>query len=671
MITIWVMLFVFSHLTACGGDDGDRDDNDTTYTISGTVTGLTGTGLVLQNNAVDDLSITADGSFSFAIALADASAYEVTVATQPGGQICTVNNGSGTLAGAGVSNVLVSCSLVAVTPTVSATGPKLLHFAWTDVGADHYRLLKNPDGVSGYTQVGSDITGTRVDEEIAVHLTDWVNASYLVQACDEVGACVDSASMTITSLMLEVIGYLKAGDIETSNSPFHEQDRFGDSVALSGDGATLAVGATGEDSLATGIDSNPDEARGFMAGAVYLFVREGDGWRQQATIKASNTDSGDYFGSALSLSDEGDILAVGAPDEASATTGINGNQSDNSVPMAGAVYLYSRNGSSWSQQAYVKASTTVENNRFGREVSLSGSGDILGVNDRESVYLFRYDGTDWAQEAILKSPSAEKVDGFGESLQLSGDGSTLALGAPYGDLTGDSANSPGAVHVFVFDGDMWIEQATINASNADNADRFGVAVSLSWTGDALTVGASQEASATTGINGDSSDNSSEHAGAVYLFERQGNIWTETTYLKASNTDSDDFFGGHLALSGDGNTLLVSATGEDSIARGINGDQADNSARISAGAVYLFRRRNNSWFQQAYVKASNTDEGYEDDYCLVEGPLRPCWGSDYFSQSIGVSHDGSTLVVGAPGENSGDPANQEDNPALDAGAVNLY
>ena len=90
-----------------------------TYSFSGTVSGLTGTGLVLQNNGGDNLSITADGSFSFATALADTSTYAVTVNTQSSGQICSVSNGSGTLAGSNITNVLVSCIAI---PTYTIGG---------------------------------------------------------------------------------------------------------------------------------------------------------------------------------------------------------------------------------------------------------------------------------------------------------------------------------------------------------------------------------------------------------------------------------------------------------------------------------------------------------------------------------------------------------------------
>ena len=109
---------------------------------------------------------------------------------------------------------------------------------------------------------------------------------------------------------------------------------------------------------------------------------------------------------------------------------------------------------------------------------------------------------------------------------------------------------------------------------------------------------------------------------------------DRTYIKASNTGTEDLFGFATALSADGNTLVVGVRDEDSSATGINGNQLDNSA-TDAGAVYVYvRNANGVWFQQAYLKASNTGAG------------------DWFGRSVAISADGLTLAVGATGEDSG-------------------
>jgi hypothetical protein len=134
------------------------------------------------------------------------------------------------------------------------------------------------------------------------------------------------------------------------------------------------------------------------------------------------------------------------------------------------------------------------------------------------------------------------------------------------------------------------------------------------------------------------DNCLPDSGAVYVFTRDNGAWTPQEYLKASNPDLGDGFGGALALSSDGNVLVVSAPSEDSAAILVDGIQSDNTA-VNSGAVYLFRRNSGDWSQERYIKASNTEAG-----------AFPA-ASDNFGTSVTLSGDGATLVVGAPNEDS--------------------
>ncbi|HWN71671.1 MAG TPA: FG-GAP repeat protein, partial [Haliangium sp.] len=141
--------------------------------------------------------------------------------------------------------------------------------------------------------------------------------------------------------------YLKASNPDDS-------DEFGYALALWGD--TLAVGAWGERSVATGVDGSQLDNSARDAGAVYVFRRNGTTWDQEAYLKASNTGAGDEFGASLALWQ--DTLAVGAPEEASSATVVNGNQADENAPESGAVYVFRRSGTTWDQEAYLKASNT-------------------------------------------------------------------------------------------------------------------------------------------------------------------------------------------------------------------------------------------------------------------------------------------------------------------------
>jgi hypothetical protein len=190
----------------------------------------------------------------------------------------------------------------------------------------------------------------------------------------------------------------------------------------------------------------------------------------------------------------------------------------------------------------------------------------------------------------------------------------------------------------------------LKASNTDGYDGFGKSVAIS--GNTIVVGSSIESSGARGINGNQSDNSAGGAGAAYVFVKNGGTWSQQAYLKASNTDNSiDYFGMSVAISGD--TIVVGAPSEDSNAKGVNGNQSDNSADI-AGAAYVFVRSGVAWSQQAYLKASNTDR-YDD-----------------FGQSVAIS--GDTIVIGAHFEDSnakGVNGNQSDNSADWAGAAYVF
>ena len=137
----------------------------------------------------------------------------------------------------------------------------------------------------------------------------------------------------------------------------------GNAVAISADGTTIAVGAQHEGSASRGVNGDQTDDSAYDAGAVYVFTGGGANWTQQAYIKASNADFGDHFGNVVTLSADGNTMAVAAYWEASAATGVNGDQEDNSLRLAGAVYVFARSGETWSQQAYLKASNTGNANR--------------------------------------------------------------------------------------------------------------------------------------------------------------------------------------------------------------------------------------------------------------------------------------------------------------------
>ena len=281
-------------------------------------------------------------------------------------------------------------------------------------------------------------------------------------------------------------------------------------------------------------------------------MRSGTSWSEQAYLKAPNAGAVDNFGNSVAIS--GDTIVVGAYQERSNQTTItNGStaSADDSAPNAGAAYVFVRSGTSWSQQAYLKAPNTGADDNFGTSVGISGDTIVVGAYKEGS------------SQTTITNGSTASAD--------------------------DSASKVGAAYVFVRSGTSWSQQAYLKPSNASNEQFFGYSVAIS--GDTIVVGANGESSAqttTTNGSGASSDISAANAGAAYVFVRSGTTWSQQAYLKAPNAEANDQFGTSVATSG--STIVVGATFEDSNQTTItNGSaaSADNSA-TDAGAAYVFR-----------------------------------------------------------------------------------
>jgi hypothetical protein len=306
------------------------------------------------------------------------------------------------------------------------------------------------------------------------------------------------------------------------------------------------------------------------------------------------------------LSDDGNTLVVGAIGEDSNATGINGNQADNSANGSGAAYVFTRTGTTWSQQAYVKSSNTRPNVLFGYSIGVSANGDTLAVGEYDAdrgkgaLYVFTRANGAWSQQARLQASNAENGDSLGYSLAISDDGNTLVAGAadedcltpgvnpPGCDKDQPQDNSSGAAYVFVRSGTTWSQQAFIKASNPGKEDWFGVHIALAGDGNTLVVCAPNEDSAARGINGNMDDNSADEAGAVYFFTRTGTTWKQDAYVKGTNTEKFDEFGSAAALTRDGRMMAVGAHFESGGSKGFGGNENDNSVPRS-GAVYIFTR----------------------------------------------------------------------------------
>jgi hypothetical protein len=393
------------------------------------------------------------------------------------------------------------------------------------------------------------------------------------------------------------------------------------------DGDILVAGSCWDDSSATGIDGDPADAAAENSGGVWVFERTDGTWAQTAYLKASNTGADDRF-CAVDVS--GHTIVVGAPQEDSRAVGINdyANQHDDSVQDSGAVYVFDRIDGSWTQTAYIKAS------------------------------------------------DASRVARF-SSVALSGD--TLVVGAQW-----EGSNpSNGAAYIFERDAGVWTETAHLEASNPLVTSHFGTFVDIDGT--TAVVSAHYDSGQGRGVNGDQTYGE-YRSGAAYVFEKQNGTWTQTAYLKATDSVEHTQFGMGLAISR--NVVVVGSLVEaayiyervdgawtsgprlalpdppvrrdfaraslavsgDIIAIGAsNEDDASIPDQVvpNSGTVYVYKRVDGVWEHIAHLQASNPDE---DDRFGERVAASGC-------ELAAISPHEDSASTGADGEQGNDASNR--------------
>lgn len=311
-------------------------------------------------------------------------------------------------------------------------------------------------------------------------------------------------------------------------------DFFGNSVSISGN--TAFVSGHGDDDL------------GENSGSVYVFEEQGGIWVEVAKLNASDGDATDIFGFSLSLS--GDFALIGAHvDE------VNGE-------LSGSAYVFERIDGVWTEVAKLIPDDGGAGDRFGWSVSISGTTALVGAwkdddngSDAGAAYVFQQEGAEWVQVQKLLASDGQQGDRMGYSVAISG--STAVLGAYKDD---DFGNATGAAYIFQEQDGNWLEQTKLTASDAEDSERFGYAVTI------------EESTAVIGAYWD--DDDGDNSGSAYVFQEVDGEWTELTKLTASDALEGDNFGTAVSISGP--TILIGAELDDS------------SGGEDSGSAYVFR-----------------------------------------------------------------------------------
>ncbi|HTY95732.1 MAG TPA: IPT/TIG domain-containing protein, partial [Solirubrobacteraceae bacterium] len=351
-------------------------------------------------------------------------------------------------------------------------------------------------------------------------------------------------------------------------------------------GASVALSANGNTALVGGNFDNSD------VGAAWVFTRSGETWTQQGSKLTGSGEVGlGRFGSSVALSADGN-------------TALIGGWADNT--SVGAAWVFTRSGSSWSQQGPKLTGTgEVGAGRFGMGVSLSASGNtaLIGGNhdnaDEGAAWVFTREAETWSQQGSKLTPTGagSSEASFGTSVALSGEGNTALIGAP-------TDNDVGSAWVFVLSEGAWSQQGgKLTGSGAEESALFGGSVAISGDGNTALVGGSGEAS---------------ESGAAWVFARSGSVWSQQgERVTGSGETGAGLFGQDVALSSEGNTALI-------------GGPSDNEG---VGAAWVFQRSGEAWGQAG-------------------GKLTVAEGEPEIGSAVALSANATTALVGARFAHSG-------------------
>ena len=334
-------------------------------------------------------------------------------------------------------------------------------------------------------------------------------------------------------------------------------------------------------------------------GAAYIFKYANGSWSENTKLLANVRAEDDRFGFSVSISDDGLTAIVGAP------------YYDGNSVNTGAAYIFKYANGLWSE------TRLLSQYYFGWSVSISGDGltAIVAATFPGSVYVFNYANGSWSQSTELKENGVASFQ-FGSSVSISRDGLTVIVGHP---ANNDNGTNSGSAYIFKYANGEW-SQTKLLANDIAADDQFGSSVSISDDGLTAIVGAWFD---------DYDVNGYVNSGAAYIFNYANGTWSQTKLL-ADYPTQYDYFGSSVSISGDGLTAIVGAYFDD--------DQGSAS-----GSAFIFKYDNGAWSLTKLLASDGTT-------------------SDRFGDSVSISRDGLTAIVGAT---------QNDDNGTDSGSAYIY
>lgn len=312
-------------------------------------------------------------------------------------------------------------------------------------------------------------------------------------------------------------------------------------------------------------------------------------------VTASDGATGDDFGYSVDVSGDGNTMVVGA------------YLDDNAGSNSGSAYVFEYSLGSWQQKTILIPPGTVANTRIGSEVAISGDGTVIVIaaprmnSYTGSVFIYTKVGSTWTLQKTITAFDGSSSDYFGQAVALNETGSTVVVSAYYDD---DDGYNTGSLYVFNRSGNDWTQAAKLTVLDPEPNDNLGYSLAMSNDSSTIVAGSTRK-----GINGN-------YIGAAYVFQKVSSVWSQVQKLVASDGVAADYFGFSVALSGNGNRIVVGATGTD--------DRGSNS-----GSAYIFDKTGNSWNQTTKI--------------ITE----PSTSSDQLGKRVAISLDGNKILLTSP------------------------